>query len=229
MTPEQERLDRVARLAVIRDGWYGNARPVSPHGRRIYQAGSVQQLCEQSEARLPSHEAGRTYLRGVLRDWRTEHVVPADFDASRSGAMRRALVATGLALAEETDDGRERADCLVLEATLSVRARKLEVLDADLACRPRSRPARAGPAASRHASHGESSKGASTSGAIPGSSSELWHGRLASAASPSATNDAPIFTSPSPRSPAPSSAELRPDGYAPDFQSRVRARRVEPT
>jgi hypothetical protein len=135
VTPEEERIDRVARLAAIRAGWYGDARPVSPHGRRIYQAGSVHHLSEQVEARLPppSHEAGRAYLRSVLRDWRTEHAVLADFDVSRGGAMRRALVAAGRALADETDDGRERADCLVLEATHSVRARKPEVLDSIVA------------------------------------------------------------------------------------------------
>lgn len=135
MTPEQERLDRVARLAAIRDGWYGDARPVSPHGRRIYSAGSVHHLSEQVEARRPppSHEAGQAYLRGVLRDWRTEHAGLADFDASRGGAMRRALVAAGRALMDETDDGRERADCLLLEVTMSVRARKPEVLDSIVA------------------------------------------------------------------------------------------------
>ncbi|AYO83119.1 hypothetical protein [Methylobacterium brachiatum] len=142
MTPEEQRIDRVARLAAIRAGWYGDARPVSPHGRRIYAAGSVHHLCEQVEARRPppSHEAGRAYLRGVLQDWRTEHAVLAEFDASRGGAMRRALVAAGLALMDETDDGRERADCLVLEVTMSVRARRPEVLDgivAHLAAMPR--------------------------------------------------------------------------------------------
>ncbi|SDM31265.1 hypothetical protein SAMN05216360_101519 [Methylobacterium phyllostachyos] len=135
MTPEQERLDRVACLAAIRAGWYGDAQPVSPHGRRMYAAGAVHHLSEQTEALLPppSHEAGRTYLRGVLRDWRTVHAVLADYDASRGGAMRRALVAAGRALADETDDGRERADALVREATISVRARKPEVLDAIVA------------------------------------------------------------------------------------------------
>ncbi len=136
---------RPRRPARRHPGWLvRQCRPVSPHGRRIYQA--VPFSNSASSPSPPALARGRADLpTRVLRDWRTEHVVPADFDASRSGAMRRALVATGLALAEETDDGRERADCLVLEATLSVRARKLEVLDADLACRPRSRPARAGP------------------------------------------------------------------------------------
>lgn len=109
------------RLAAIRTGWYAGAPAVSPHGRRIYAGGLVQHLTDHQESRQPppSHEAGQAYLRALLRDWRTVHAPLADWDTAHGGALRRCLVAAGVALRDPTDDGRERADYLVRQASFA--------------------------------------------------------------------------------------------------------------
>ncbi len=120
------------RLAAIRTGWYAGAPAVSPHGRRIYAGGLVQHLTDHHETRPPppSHEAGQAYLRAQLRDWRTVHASLAEWDAANGGALRRCLVAAGVALRDETDDGRERADFLVRQACLCLSTTTLAKLDA---------------------------------------------------------------------------------------------------
>lgn len=73
------------------------------------------------------------------------------------------------------------------------------------------------PAASRPGSLGAASRAVSGSAATAGSSSERWRGWPASAVSPSDMSVAPTSISPSPRSPALSSAKLRQNGFVPDF------------
>lgn len=127
--------ERRARLTAIRAGWYGDAPAVSPHGRRIYKHGTVEHLTTHHESRQPppSHEVGRAYLRALLRDWRTEHAALAEWDVENGGALRRCLVAAGVALRDETDDGRERADFLVRQATMSASSSAVPRLDGIIA------------------------------------------------------------------------------------------------
>jgi hypothetical protein len=128
--------ERRARLGAIRTGWYGDAPAVSPNGRRIYkEGGSVEHLSDQNENRQPppSHEAGRAFLRSLLRDWRTENALLPEWDVEYGGALRRCLVAAGVALRDETDDGRERADHLVRLACRAVTPSGLARLDAGVA------------------------------------------------------------------------------------------------
>lgn len=128
--------ERRLRLAAILAGWYGGGPKQSPHGRRIYVGGDrVRHLGDENESRQPppSHDAGQAYLRSVLRDWRTEHAELAEWDAVHGGALRRCLVAAGLALQDETEDGRERADSLVREACHAASPRTLGRLDVTVA------------------------------------------------------------------------------------------------
>lgn len=128
-------LDIRGRLSAIRAGWYAGAPAVSPHGRRMYSGGLVYHMTAHQEMRQPppSHEAGQAYLRALLRDWRTAHAPLAEWDAANGGALRRCLVAAGVALRDQTDDGRERADFLVRQACLCLSTTTLAKLDAKIA------------------------------------------------------------------------------------------------
>ena len=82
--------------------------------------------------------------------------------------------------------------------------------------------ASAEPAASHLRSHGAASRADSGWVAIPGSRNGCLLGSPVSIASPFATSGAPACVPPSSRSPAPSSAKLRPDGFVRDSQPGVR-------